>query len=661
MSKFLEGLNPSQKKAVMAIEGPVQINAVAGSGKTRVLTHRIAYMLEQGVKPQSILCTTFTKKATEEMTERLGKLIPKSQLMLITMGTTHSIAYKILSKEYKNQGNRLAAAFDYKNKDGILVNGSQKRFAEQVKKSIMYDRTVEFTVKQAMTDIPIPALLKVCGLAKNEYISAKAFQSKNSGRGAGTEAHIEFYLRYEQMKQAECKLDMDDLLYNLVGLFEKHPDMLKKYQAIYKYLLVDEAQDNNALQYRLIKQLGHPEYNIFIVGDDDQSMYGFRGSKPEQFIHFQENYRGVTTIPLEDNYRSNPGILDVANQLIRNNTERLIKSLKAHKQDVGDCVAYSYYETDNEEGEGVAKEIKVLVDKEGLQPKNIAVLYRTNAQSRAIEDALIVAGLPYVIHGSISFYERKEVRDILAYLELAVDNSNNKAFERVVNVPSRYLGKAFMEKVKYTKGSYFQSCMSAAQKDYERRGIQNFIDKINDLADMVSQGMTPTEIVEYIMGDEGVGYKKSILDEGEDEDEGNSRLENIATLQHVLTRFTDLKTFLEYIRMMTTKAKHDINGVQVMTVHKSKGLEFHTVFVVGASEGLLPHFKAVQASQGGKPLAIEEERRLMYVAVTRAEAQCYISSISEFNGKKTSKSRFVGEMGLKESPVPEAAATSTEE
>ncbi len=644
-SKFLKDLNPSQAKAVQTIEGPVQINAVAGSGKTRVLVNRIAYMLENGIKPGNILCTTFTKKAAEEMTERLLPMVSAMQLKQITMGTFHSIAYRILCKEYKESNHPLYNAF--RSRDGMLVNGSLKRFAEDVKKKIMYDRTVEFTVKEALTDASLGQLLRVVGSSKNKGIDYQEFKEEFSGKGAKMEAYIEFYERYETMKYNERKLDMDDLLVNLVALFKDHPSILKKYQGYYKYLLVDEAQDNNPLQYALIRMLGGSTNNIFIVGDDDQSMYSFRGACPEEFIHFVDNYRGVRQIALEDNYRSNPGILDVANRLIANNTVRLDKRLKAHKVDASECVSYGHYENQDTEADATVREIKALVEKEGREPKSIAILYRTNAQSRAFEDKLIMAGLPYVIHGGISFYERKEVKDILAYLQLAVDSSDDVAFKRVVNVPARYLGRAYMDKATAGSGNFFSTCMDAATKDYERRGVGDFIGQVNNLQDMLKGEVSPIDMVDYIMDDNGIGYKAYFLNDLSDAEEEQAKLENIETLKYVLSKFDTVKDFLEYIHEMITTAKIDINGVQLLTIHKSKGLEYPTVFVVGASEGTLPHFKAIEASKSSNLLAIEEERRLMYVAVTRAESTCYISSISAFNGKPVNKSRFVAEMGLK--------------
>jgi DNA helicase-2/ATP-dependent DNA helicase PcrA len=641
--QLLVGLNPSQLRAVLTLDGPVQINAVAGSGKTRVLTHRIAWMRLRGIKASEILCTTFTKKATEEMTTRLSQLVPKLYLQQITLGTTHSIGYRILAKEYENIGNPMMWAFKKRN---ILMNGKLKIFVDHTVKEIMNDRTVQFQVKEQLRDIAIPQLMKAIGLSKNEGIGWEEYQAEHTGKGARMEAYIEFYKRYELRKQSEKAIDGDDMLYLLWKLFKTHPDILKKYQRIYKYLLVDEAQDNNRIQYELIRMLGEPEYNTFVVGDDDQSMYGFRGAQPEEFINFTSNYRGATQIALEDNYRSNPGILEVANNLIGNNTVRLTKSLRAHKQDASESVSYSMYNNENEEAKATTEEIKHLLEQEGFSPKQIAILYRTNAQSRAMEDQLILAGLPYVIHGGVSFYERKEVKDIVSYFQMAIDPTENSAFKRIYNVPTRYLGKAFFEKVQSVKDSHWDAVNRGLNlKGYEQRGVDELVSKVESLQSMIRDKVAPSEILDWILSEGGVNYKKYIL--GEEEEEESGRMENIETLRYVLGRYENVKDFLDYIQTMTSKAKHSIDGVQLMTFHKSKGLEYPVAFNIGVSDGLLPHFRSIEDSESGvKPLAVEEERRLLYVGITRAEKLVYISSPQAFNGRPQPISRFINELGV---------------
>ena len=655
--KMLVGLNPSQLKAVLTVDGPVQINAVAGSGKTRVLTTRTAYMINQlKIKPSSIMLTTFTKKATEEMKERLSALIPKMAMAQVTVGTTHSIGYRILKKEYVTMGHHLAPAFA--SRKGMLVPNSVdcKKFIEKVKKAIMFDRTVQFSVKQELRDMPTPKLLKVISGAKSEGIDCNQFEQENYNGGAKSEVYVEFYKRYEQMKWTDQLIDMDDLLFLLVDLFETYPDILAKYQGLYQYIMVDESQDNNAQQYKLMRMLAKPNYNIFYVGDDDQSMYGFRGAKPLEFIYLKNSYKGLQSINLEDNYRSNPGILDVANKLIAHNTERLQKSLKAHKKDDGQAVAYSKYDNEQAEAKGTVEEIKNLHENEGIEYKKMAILYRTNAQARAVEEELIIEGLPYFIWGGVSFYQRKEVKDIISYLKLVANEHDNEAFKRVINVPSRYLGKAFLEKVNSYNGSNYEAITGngIVFKNYEKEGISQFVELISNLKGIHAEGATPIDLLQYLMDN---CYEAYLKEEGEDEDDGTGRLENIATLKFALERYEKLEDFLEYIDRMVSNAKDGVpTGVQLMTIHKSKGLEFPVCFCLGFSSGILPHFRAIEAFTDGNDLAIEEERRLAYVAITRAESHGYVSSISSFNGKRVPTSQFVSNMGLvpKEALMDEA-------
>jgi DNA helicase-2/ATP-dependent DNA helicase PcrA len=639
VSELLSKLNPSQKLAVQTIEGPVQINAVAGSGKTTVLVNRIAYMLEQGIKPNEILCTTFTKKASEEMTERLSKLIPKMSLKQITIGTSHSIGYRILSKEYRAMNHHLASAFKGNN---LLIGGKHKIFMEKIKEEIIRDRTVQFPVKEQLRDIPTPVFMKAISSAKNEGIDHYDFLQTHTGQGDYWEAMCEMYSRYENTKWAQRIIDADDLLFLLLKMFKEYPIILNKYRKFYKYLLVDETQDNNQSQYELVRLLAYPENNVFVVGDDDQSMYSFRGARPDQFIHFNQAYPKVKTINLEDNYRSNPGILTAANQLIANNTERILKTLKANKKADDESIFCTTYKDEIDEARGVTEEVKSLME-DGVRAKQMAVLYRTNAQSRAFEDELIVSGIPYVIHGGVSFYDRKEIKDILSYLKLASDPHDNRAFTRVINTPSRYLGKVFLEKVRSYNGSHYEAIQGNINlKPHEVRGIEDFMNLIEELRAM-RETATPEEMIDYLMDN---CYKQYLIDDGEDEDEGSSRLDNIATLKYAVGRYEKLDDFLAYIELMTSKAKHSIDGVQLMTIHKSKGLEFPVAFVVGMSNGLLPHYKALEAYENGKELAIEEERRLAYVAITRAETLCFTSSPTTFNGRPGGISPFMKELNL---------------
>lgn len=638
-------LNPSQDSAVKAIEGKVTIDAVAGSGKTTVLTHRVKHMLDSGIKPKNILITTFTKKASDEMYTRLATLIPQLKLMQIPMGTTHSIGYRILNKEYEAIGEPLVAAFKKRN---VLMNSKHKFFVKDIIKSMLNDRSVAFDIKQEIKDAPYPLLSAIISNNKNAGIGWREYKENTYGQGSKVEAYAEFYERYEKTKYAERAIDGDDMLFLLYKLFREHPDILAKYQKLYKYIMVDEAQDNNGIQYELFRMLAYPENNLFLVGDVDQSMYSFRGARPDEFITYAQS-KGTQRIALEDNYRSRPAILDVANKLILNNSQRLDKKLVAHNQDITECISYESFPNESDESDGIAKDLLAQIES-GRRPRDMAILYRTNAQSRALEDKLIMNNIPYVIHGGVSFYERKEVKDLVAYLKMAVDPNDDDSLKRVINVPSRYLGKAYMEKISSYKGSLWDAIQDGVitMKPYERRGSDDFIKLVNSLRKM-QENSTPSELIEYIM-DAGE-YEKYILDE--DNEEESSRLENIRTLKFVLDGYENISDFLSFVSLMSAKAKHDIDGVQLMTFHKSKGLEFPVVYISGVSEGLLPHFRAIESAKEGKPLSIEEERRLLYVGITRAEEECYVSSCLSFNGNPNKPSRFLKEAGLFSQEVEE--------
>lgn len=644
IEELLQGLNEEQKQAVQAIEGTVQINAISGSGKTAVLTRRIAYMIEQGISPSTILCTTFTKKASTEMEERLAKLIPKMTLQQISLGTSHSIGRRILSKEYKNINHHLAPAFNWGSR--MLINGELKRFLEGVKKDMIMDRTIPFEVKEALRDTKLPVISKMISNAKDKGLDASEYIVENCNKtSAQTEMFMEFYKKYEDKKWAECRIDADDLLFLTVRLFKEYPEILKKYQSYYKYILVDEGQDNNSLQYEMFRMIAYPEFNLFLVGDDDQSIYSFRNARPDQFIHFRENYRNVNMISLQNNYRSNAEILETANRLIKHNKERIQKTMIPNKSGNENCVSYAEYVEEEDEARGVVDEIANLILNEGYSAKDMCILYRTNAQSRALEDELIMSQLPYVIHGGISFYERREVKDIIAYLSLIQDMTDDIAFERIINVPNRYLGKAFIRDLNSHNASHMEVLLSNQMtlKPYQRNSIEDFLDLYNHLKFMYEKGKTTTELVDYLL-DEG-GYKDYILDDEDEED--SSRLDNIETLKYLLSKNEKVDDFLSYARKMSSSIKTSVEGVQLMTIHRSKGLEFPVVFVIGSTEGSLPHFRAIQSASEGKPLAVEEERRLMYVAVTRAEQQVFVSATKTSNGNKTKISRFIYDMGLK--------------
>jgi DNA helicase-2/ATP-dependent DNA helicase PcrA len=673
-SPYLKGLNAGQREAVATILGAIQICAVAGSGKTRVLVNRIAYMVQElGINPAEIVATTFTKQATKEMEKRLTEMLTAKELAALTLGTSHSIARSLLAEEYKEIGHPMYMAISMRDRKALLKGGSQKIFCNDIIKEMLKDVTLEADIKSELKNMKAKSLLSVIGLCKNkniDYMQNYNRTVQEQTNNAKALAYAEFYKRYEEKKQAEKKIDFDDMLFLTVRYFDANPEALKKYQQKFKYVMVDETQDNNSLQYKLVKMLAYPHNNIFVVGDDDQSMYTFRGAEPDSFINFEKQYDNVKRIPLEFNYRSKKEILEKANKLIAHNTNRIEKQLVPFNQDDSQAVFYSHYRTAENEAEAIVREMQILNETDNVRWEKMFVLYRMNAQSALVEEALIMAGIPYMIHGSISFFQRKEVQDILSYLRLAVNPADNESYKRVYNVPSRYLGNAFFDKVKTIKGSHWNATDKLQLKDYENKGVKAFKMLVNDISELInSKQKTIADIIEFIMtqeynisGNKYASYGEFLkgdidLTEGDNEEEPTEN-EIVSMLKYLTQRFESVTDLIQYIDTMQGKRKgkdktdeeeddDKLNAVQLMTIHKSKGLEADTVFAIGMNEGIMPHFKAVEAfDMGTNPLAIEEERRLAYVDATRAENRLYVSSTSQYNSRVYVPSRFIEEMGL---------------
>lgn len=639
MKLDLDSLNLQQREAVEAKDGVYQIISVAGSGKTRVLTYRTAYLIGyHGVEPENILLTTFSKKAADEIKERMGKIINKRILEGITIGTFHSIGHRILRYEYKLLNDPMAIAFDPSQRQ-ILGGSAQKWMIEEIMKSIGLDP--QSKDKNALT---VPEIIHAISTAKNDLIDADKF-SVNAIEEKEFQI-AEVYRLYEEKKREEKIIDFDDMLILLYNLFKEHPKILAKYQQKFKYILVDEAQDNNYAQYRLIEMLGKPQDNIFIVGDDDQSMYGFRGARPEEFVNFKNNYPNIKIINLEQNYRSLPCILETANKLIEKNTVRLPKRLIPFLKSTpnNDEVKYNFYDDEEKEAENIALKIEEIIKNKGAKYKDFAVIFRTNAQSRAIEDHFIRNMIPYVIYGGISFYERKEIKDIIAYMRLAINPHDDEAFERVVNTPSRYLGKAFMNTLKQNakrrKCSLYESLKTANLTPSQHRNGMSYYNLINNLHAFVNEdGVTAEKLVQKIR--ELTKYDDYLRKEAKEED--NDVLENLNALETAASKHKSPKDFINFIKLLTKSKINGADAVQVMTIHKSKGLEFPYVFVTGVSENLLPHKYAIES---GDPMAIEEERRLAYVAFTRAQLELHVSAIGIYNNRITEESRFLEDCEL---------------
>lgn len=663
--------NPSQRKAVKAIGGAIQICAVAGSGKTTVLVHRVEHMVNDlKIDPSKIALMTFTGKASEGMGLRLKKLIVKKDFDAMFCNTSHSFGFRVLIREYADLNHPLKTIGRRDPKDpGVLTGSTLKFFAEKVKERVLNNPWDE-EVKKIIEETPFKDFLSVISYCKNKDIDWREYESKKKAEGASglNLAFVLFYKIYEEMKYARRSIDFDDMLFLAVRLLREHPAILRKYQRKYEYVMIDETQDNNPANYALAEMIAYPQNNLFVVGDDDQAMYTFRGADPDLFINFSSRFPNVQQIALEDNYRSRADILLRANKLIAHNTNRIVKQLKAHNKDTDKAVFYSSFKDEIDEAEFVANEVNAICNNpnvdftDSIDYKRVFVLYRTNAQSKEIEDAFITKGIPYVIHGGVSFYERKEVKDILCYLRLVANQADNDAFKRVINTPSRYLGKAFIEKLSSAGGtSYWANCDKVNLTYSEQKGVDSFKMLVKDLIRMNDGDVPIDNLIQHIMVNGYEAYIKNDNTTVSDEDENNNEV--IDKLRFFVSRFKTIEELLNYVELMTGNRKEKVNGVQLMTIHRSKGLEAHAVFGIGFNEGLLPHFASIEKETSGENvMAIEEERRLGYVCGTRAEYLYFASSSRNFNGKPCDTSRFIDEMELNEgqSPQPQEELQTTE-
>jgi len=623
----LDTLNPPQKEAVTTTSGPVLILAGAGSGKTRVLTARIAYLIEEGLaQPTEILAVTFTNKAAGEMKERVAALLGKDKMMVPWMGTFHSICVKIL---------RI---------DGQSI-GVSKSFS-------IYDTDDQLNVvKQALEKLNIStkevnprAVLSYISSAKNEMVDPEDY--KKYAQGFFQETVAKIYPIYQQVMKENNALDFDDLLMTVVSLFKKHPDILKKYQERFKYILVDEYQDTNHVQYLLVSMLAEAHRNICVVGDDDQSIYAFRGATIRNILNFERDYKDAKVIKLEQNYRSTQVILDAAYEVVRKNKQRTEKKLWTDKKG-GELITLYLARDEKDEGDYVAKRVKEL-ELSGVSLDDVAVLYRTNAQSRALEEQFIRAGLNYKIVGGVRFYERKEIKDILSYLRCLYNGQDSNSLQRIVNVPRRGVGAKGMDELQMMARSKGKSLLNVLLEDNEEIGnkqLKSFALTMQELY-LASNEKPIVDLINYIL--EKVGYIE-MLEDGTSENE--ARIENLKELISVAAKYDGLEpqaglsAFLEDVALVEGGGEQDrdVPSVTLMTIHAAKGLEFTYVFVVGMEEGLFPHSRVFT-----DPNELEEERRLAYVALTRAKKKLYITHTDSrlyFGARQQNMlSRFVEEI-----------------
>lgn len=618
---YLDQLNPAQRAAVEYNEGPHLVIAGAGSGKTRVLTFKIAYLLEHGIHAGHILALTFTNKAAREMKSRIADLVGEQVARYLWMGTFHSICTRILRQE--------AELIGYTRDFTIYDTTDSKSVIKHIVKDMQLDEKV----------YKPNVILSRISLAKNQLLSPTSYSSNRDYTMQDRFARIpevsRIYSEYNRRLKACNAMDFDDLLFMTNTLFKNNEDVLRKYQDIFRYILVDEYQDTNYSQYLIIKRLAEPDNHICVVGDDAQSIYSFRGANIENILTFQKGYADAKLFKLERNYRSTQTIVNAANSLIRHNRGQIPKAVYSELA-LGDRLQLSTYMSDRDEGKAVAQQVKLL-HRQGYDYESMAVMYRTNAQSRVIEDELRHLGIPYRIYGGMSFYQRKEIKDAIAYFRLAVNPHDNEAFARVINYPLRGIGETTVMKVREA-GRLAGCSMMDVITNPEAANLEVSTatqKKLTDFATLIqgfSQKVATTdayEVATLVMREAGVMREAK----ADTTPEGKARLENLEEMLAGIHEFVDqqlregntfvpMTNFLSEVSLLTDQdEKQDDNQARItlLTVHAAKGLEFKVTFIVGLEENLFPS----QFCQA--PKEIEEERRLLYVAITRAMERCYLT------------------------------------
>lgn len=654
--RFFEGLNEAQAEAVRHVDGPMMVIAGAGSGKTRVLTHRIAYLISQGVNPFHILALTFTNKAAEEMRHRISELLGDSNGRNVWMGTFHSIFSKILHIE--------SAYVGFTPKFTIYDTDDSKSLIKSILKELNLDD------KQYRPNIVLNAIstAKSSLMDPEEYNNNQLIQRENSMKKVP--ALGEIYSRYNQRLRRADAMDFDDLLFNMYLLLRDFPELLYKYQHKFQYILVDEYQDTNYVQYQIVRKLAALNENLCVVGDDAQSIYAFRGANIQNILNFKEDYPDYTLYKLEQNYRSTKNILAAANNVIEHNRKQIPKTIWTSNAD-GNKIKVFETEDDHSEAQAVVDEILHQKKECGMQNSDFTILYRTNAQSRPYEEIFRRKGLPYRIYGGLSFYKRKEIKDILSYYRLTANPNDDEALRRVINYPQRGIGATTMEKITYAAAQNNVSlweCLNHPET-YGLNLSAAVMQKLGDFAQKIItyQLMLPQknafELGKYIADNSGITQDlRSMEDEPE-------RYENLGELFNAMksfvekepenaidmetgedrsTLFPSLDLFLNEISLLTTGDEDDKDAedrIKLMTIHAAKGLEFPHVFVIGMEEHLFPSDMIASSAE------LEEERRLFYVAITRAQRFLSLSfAHSRFmfgNTRFNEPSRFLKEIDSK--------------
>jgi len=654
---YLDGLNEAQREAVVNIDGPSLVIAGAGSGKTRVLTFRIAHLLQHGAKPGSILALTFTNKAAREMKERIAAIVGQSTARYLWMGTFHSIFARILRTE--------AEVLGFPSNFTIYDSADSKSLLKTILKSMQLDEKV---YKPNVVASRISA-------AKNSLITPVAYHQNGQIMEYDMSIRMpriaEVYQEYDKRCRLAGAMDFDDLLLKTNILFRDHKDILAKYQQRFDYLLVDEYQDTNFAQYLIVKSLAAQHQNLCVVGDDAQSIYSFRGARIENILNFQKDYPKHKIFKLEQNYRSTQTIVNAANSIIAKNKKQIPKKVYSEKTHGNRIKVFSAL-TDNEEGYLVANEINETRMRNHYQYQDYAILYRTNAQSRIFEEALRKRNIPYKIYGGLSFYQRKEIKDLLAYFRLVINPKDNEALKRVVNYPARGIGDTTLGKLEQaalTEGSSIFEIIKKSPQENPAGLNKGTLNKLADFTGLVAQFEEKARTADAYELAGTIATQTGIMKElyRDQTPEGLSRFENIQELLNGIQEFTinareegsanSLENYMEDVALLTdqdSEKEEDRDKVTLMTVHSSKGLEFKNVFIVGVEENLFP-----SAPMGANPgiESFEEERRLFYVALTRAEENAYLSFAKQRYrwGKLDfcNPSRFIAEVDPKYLDLPE--------
>ncbi len=623
LENYLETFNPPQRAAVEYCEGPSLVIAGAGSGKTRVLTYKIAYLMEHGYQPWSILALTFTNKAAGEMKDRIAKIVGVDYARMLWMGTFHSIFLRILRQEHEKIG--------FSSNFTIYDAADSKSLVKSIIKEMeLDDKTYKPGTVQG-----------IISNAKNQLVTAEQYASNPANRQSDARHNMaalgQIFLRYcNRCKQSDA-MDFDDILLYTYLLFEKHPDVLAKWEQRFRYVLVDEYQDTNFAQHRIVWQLTRQHQHVCVVGDDAQSIYSFRGANIDNILTFQKIYESARLFKLERNYRSTQNIVEAANSLIKKNSRQIQKDIFS-ENDRGEKLHVMDTHSDIEEAKMVVNAIRGIKRKEGCEYSDFAILYRTNAQSRVFEDTMRKESLPYRIYGGLSFYQRKEIKDVIAYFRLAVNPNDEESFKRVINYPARGIGQTTVTKILSAATEHEVSLWTVinSPEQYELGVNKGTLMKIAAFREMISsfienaQKMPANQVGTMIVKQSGI-----IADIYQDTTPENlSRQENVEELVNGMQDFCDMRMeegnenislsdYLSEVSLMSdvdSDKGDDEHKITLMTIHSAKGLEFGTVFVVGLEEGLFPSDMV-----SGNPREMEEERRLFYVAITRAKTHCYLS------------------------------------